>query len=94
MSHYRCKKCSELPDDCECHSQIQLNSPQGWQDVPVHAAPLTTVPGKELVERISDYLLSGGLFNPELMDHRQVRDLLIDCRDSLIDKQKVGANNG
>lgn len=29
------------------------------------------------------YLASGGLFNPELMEHDKVRDLVIDCRDAL-----------
>ena len=28
-------------------------------------------------ERIKEYLLNGGLFNPEYMNHEQVRDLLI-----------------
>lgn len=31
--------------------------------------------------RITEYLSAGGLFNPELMDHEKVRDLLIDARD-------------
>jgi len=31
-------------------------------------------------ERITDYLEKGGLFNPELMEHCLVRDLLMDCR--------------
>lgn len=31
--------------------------------------------------RITEYLATGGLFNPELMDHQAVRDLLIDARD-------------
>jgi hypothetical protein len=34
----------------------------------------------ELEQRITDYLSSGGLFNPELMEHDKVRELLIDCR--------------
>ncbi len=38
---------------------------------------------KELVDRITQYLSSGGLFNPELMEHQKVRDLLIDCRKAL-----------
>lgn len=38
---------------------------------------------KTLGERITDYLASGGLFNPELMEHEKVRDLLLDCRDAL-----------
>jgi hypothetical protein len=31
--------------------------------------------------RITEYLSSGGLWNPELMDHDAVRSLLIDARD-------------
>ena len=37
----------------------------------------------ELVDRITQYLSAGGLFNPELMEHQKVRDLLIDCRKAL-----------
>jgi hypothetical protein len=36
-----------------------------------------------LVERITEYLALGGLFNPELMEHGQVKALLIDCRAAL-----------
>lgn len=36
-----------------------------------------------LIDRITDYLISGGLFNPELAEHDKVRDLLIDCREVL-----------
>jgi hypothetical protein len=36
---------------------------------------------KSLSERIRQYLSVGGYFNPELMDHDKVRDLLIDLRD-------------
>lgn len=35
---------------------------------------------KGLEARITDYLSSGGLFNPEMANHEAVRDLLIDCR--------------
>jgi hypothetical protein len=35
----------------------------------------------ELIERINSYLGNGGLFNPELMDHEKVRDLMVDIRD-------------
>lgn len=35
---------------------------------------------EELIRRITQYLGSGGLVNPELMNHKMVRDLLIDCR--------------
>jgi hypothetical protein len=34
-------------------------------------------------ERITEYLSHGGLFNPELMQHQTVRDLLIDCRGEI-----------
>jgi hypothetical protein len=36
-----------------------------------------------LCERITDYLASGGLYNPELANHAAVRDLLIGCRAAL-----------
>jgi hypothetical protein len=38
---------------------------------------------RELVQRITDYLSGGGLVNPELANHKEVRDLLIDCRSEL-----------
>ena len=38
---------------------------------------------KELAGRITAYLASGGLFNPEYANHDAVRDLLIDCREAL-----------
>ncbi len=38
-------------------------------------------PGIRLLERIQNYLEVGGLFNPEMMEHDKVRDLIIDCRD-------------
>lgn len=40
---------------------------------------------RELVARITEYLGAGGLWNPEMMDHDKVRDLLIDCRSALAD---------
>jgi hypothetical protein len=30
-------------------------------------------------EKIKEYLLNGGLFNPEFMDHKEVRDLLLEA---------------
>jgi hypothetical protein len=36
-----------------------------------------------LVARITDYLVNGGLFNPEHSEHSKVSDLLIDCRSAL-----------
>lgn len=40
-------------------------------------------PGEMLVSRANEYLQLGGLFNPEMMDHDKVRDLIIDMRDAL-----------
>jgi hypothetical protein len=45
--------------------------------------PLMSEQPQELEKRISNYLSSGGLFNPELMEHEKVRDLIMDCRDEL-----------
>lgn len=36
---------------------------------------------KDVPARITEYLSSGGLFNPELANHDVVRDLLIDARE-------------
>jgi hypothetical protein len=38
---------------------------------------------QKLMQRITDYLSEGGLVNPELADHHAVRDLLMDCRETL-----------
>lgn len=35
------------------------------------------------VERINNYLVNGGLFNPELMEHDKVSELLRDCRTEI-----------
>ena len=32
---------------------------------------------------ITEYLSAGGLFNPELMQHDKVRDMVIQCRDEI-----------
>jgi hypothetical protein len=37
----------------------------------------------DLLDRINDYLVKGGLFNPENMDHEKVQQLLLDIRDYL-----------
>lgn len=34
---------------------------------------------RALDDRITNYLENGGFFNPELMEHDKVRDLLMDC---------------
>jgi len=38
----------------------------------------------QLIERINCYLGNGGFFNPEMMDHDKVRDLLLDAREALL----------
>lgn len=39
----------------------------------------------QLIDRITEYLARGGLFNPELMEHKKVADLLADCREAFLD---------
>lgn len=39
----------------------------------------------DIKERITEYLVLGGLFNPERANHTAVRDLLIDCRKRIIE---------
>lgn len=41
----------------------------------------------ELVQRCTDYLTGGGLFNPELANHQAVSELVRDCRDKLSELQ-------
>jgi hypothetical protein len=36
---------------------------------------------QDTIDKINNYLQVGGLFNPELMEHHKVRDLLLECRD-------------
>jgi hypothetical protein len=45
-----------------------------------------------LAARITSYLSLGGLFNPELADHRAVRDLLMECRTTLAAEQAPSAH--
>jgi len=45
-------------------------------------------PVNRLVGRIREYLSNGGLFNPELMDHEKVRDLLMDVLEHLSSEKK------
>jgi hypothetical protein len=52
----------------------------------------TPTPRTDAVQRITDYLLSGGLFNPELAMHDRVRDLLMDCRTELAEKTNEVSN--
>ena len=37
----------------------------------------------DAVEQCNNYLISGGLFNPELSIHDNVRDLIRECRDQM-----------
>jgi hypothetical protein len=37
----------------------------------------------DVAKRLTEYLTVGGFFNPELMEHDKVRDLLIDCRTEI-----------
>jgi hypothetical protein len=48
-------------------------------------APMTD---KAEAARITNYLASGGLWNPESMEHDKVLDLLIDCREALTATQE------
>jgi hypothetical protein len=58
--------------------------------------PVTELPQQqrsepqELEQRITTYLTSGGLFNPEMANHNKVRDLLIDCRAALAAERDRG----
>ena len=45
---------------------------------------------KDLINRITYHLSSGGLFNPELADHLAVRNLLMECREALAQRTWVG----
>lgn len=45
--------------------------------------------GTILSIRIDNYLQNGGLFNPEMMEHNKVRQLLIDCREALSTNQNL-----
>ena len=39
---------------------------------------------RDVLDDIADYLANGGLFNPELANHKKVRDLLIACRIEIL----------
>lgn len=46
----------------------------------------------KLASRITNYLGNGGFWNPEMMEHDKVRDLLMDCRTALVSPQGEAAN--
>lgn len=56
------------------HLEQKLASASGWVSVEKRI---------ELVNRITNYLATGGLWNPEMMEPERVRDILIECRDAL-----------
>ena len=43
----------------------------------------------DILDRIQNYLGSGGLFNPELMGHDKVRDLICDCREEITQLREI-----
>jgi hypothetical protein len=45
--------------------------------------PKTHRETQDVLMRIREYIGHGGLFNPDLMDHDKVRDLVVDCRDAI-----------
>jgi hypothetical protein len=53
-------------------------------------AGLATASGSaaSILATIQSYLGNGGLFNPEMMDHDKVRDLIMDCRTEIERLQK------
>jgi len=59
---------------------LAAHSSQSEPAAPASDAPM---PHAQLLERITDYLTKGGLFNPESMEHEKVSELLRDCRDAL-----------
>ena len=38
----------------------------------------------DAIDQCNNYLISGGLFNPEFAIHDNVRDMIIDCRDQMV----------
>jgi hypothetical protein len=42
-----------------------------------------------LPNRINEYLSNGGLFNPEHMNHEEVRNLLIEIRDNIVKERET-----
>ncbi len=49
-----------------------------------HVAQIQRVKDHQaILDEIQNYLEVGGLFNPEMMEHDKVRDLIIKCREAL-----------
>lgn len=53
------------------------------ETTPQDDAAMSPASAGSVCDRITAYLVSGGLFNPEQAIHDRVRDLLIDCRDEI-----------
>lgn len=71
--------CTNCGKTAEEHSTFW----DGMNNVPYckTAAPAVSREAQALSARITQYLSVGGLFNPELMEHDKVRQLLMDCRE-------------
>lgn len=83
---------------CQCGKLFQQR--RGWQrhcsskcrNAEFRAAQ--DAKAKELAARITNYLANGGFWNPEMMEHDKVRELLMDCRDHLAPRMDQGKAGG
>ena len=48
---------------------------------------------QEVLYKIQEYFMVGGLFNPELMDHDKVSELIKDCRDVIQTSLEIEKNS-
>lgn len=49
-----------------------------------------------ILDKLTEYCLHGGLYNPELMEHQKVRNLLIEAREEILllhKKLESGSND-
>lgn len=58
-----------------------MSKPEFYNGNQIPACGLELSKGEMLSRQITNYLASGGLFNPELMEADKVRDLLMECRE-------------
>lgn len=74
--------------DC-AWQRFTLTNPKGEQlilqmDSAGHVSQIGKVKVHQtILDEIQNYLELGGLFNPEMMEHDKVRDLIIKCREAL-----------
>ena len=47
---------------------------------------------QELINKATEYLANGGLFNPESMEHEKVRDLIYQMRNEIASLKKELTN--